>query len=189
MSFALLSFALLSGYRLIVFDDDVKKDMAPVFSCFVRYAKRVFQRLVISRRTPQHAHREQYNVASSSTCRRCPLQKEFLSAGKLTDTATGIAVDEKQLICWARTNRPKKMKKTDMSVSKLKQQVARSENDARFPAADKNCVASIRLRLTLRLRLIYLGRIAEKVKYITYLGCAPARREGSRTENWKILEE
>ena len=41
----------------------------------------------------------------------------------------------------------------------------------------------------LRLRLIYLGRIAEKVKYITYLGCAPARREGSRTENWKIYEE
>ena len=45
------------------------------------------------------------------------------------------------------------------------------------------------LRLRLRLRLIYLGRIAEKVKYITYLGCAPARREGSRTENWKIYEE
>ena len=43
--------------------------------------------------------------------------------------------------------------------------------------------------LRLRLRLIYLGRIAEKVKYITYLGCAPARREGSRTENWKIYEE
>ena len=40
------------------------------------------------------------------------------------------------------------------------------------------------LRLRLRLRLIYLGRIAEKVKYITYLGCTPARKEGSRTENW-----
>ena len=25
--------------------------------------------------------------------------------------------------------------------------------------------------------------------YISYLGCAPARREGSRTENWKIYEE
>ena len=36
-------------------------------------------------------------------------------------------------------------------------------------------------RLRLSVRLIYLGRIAEKVKYITYLGCAPARREGSRT--------
>ena len=49
----------------------------------------------------------------------------------------------------------------------------------------------LRLRLRLRLILIYLGRIAEKVKkkYITYLGCAPARREGSRTENWKICEE
>ena len=45
------------------------------------------------------------------------------------------------------------------------------------------------LRLRLRLRLIYLGRIAEKVKYINYQGCAPARREGSRTENWKIYEE
>ena len=37
----------------------------------------------------------------------------------------------------------KKEKKTDMSVSKLKQQVARSENDARFAAADTNYVASI----------------------------------------------
>ena len=36
---------------------------------------------------------------------------------------------------------------------------------------------------------IYLGRIAEKVKYITYLGCAPARKEGSRTENWKFQED
>ena len=35
-----------------------------------------------------------------------------------------------------------------------------------------------KFRLRLRLRLIYLGKIAEKVKYITYLGCAPARREG-----------
>ena len=47
----------------------------------------------------------------------------------------------------------------------------------------------VRLRLRLRLRLIYLGRIAEKVKYITSLGYAPARREGSRTENRKIYEE
>ena len=45
------------------------------------------------------------------------------------------------------------------------------------------------LRLRLRLRLIYLGRIAGKVKYITYRGCSPARRKGSRTENWKIYEE
>ena len=49
--------------------------------------------------------------------------------------------------------------------------------------------ALVLARIRLRLRLIYLGRIAEKVKYITYLGCAPARREGSRTENWKIYEE
>ena len=53
--------------------------------------KRVIQRLVISKRNPQQ-------VASPSTCRRRPLQKGFLSAGKLTDSATGIAVDEKQLI-------------------------------------------------------------------------------------------
>ena len=45
---------------------------------------------------------------------------------------------------WARTNRPKKMKKTDMSVSKLKlKQVARSENEAQFAAADRNRVESI----------------------------------------------
>ena len=36
-------------------------------------------------------------MASPSTCRRRPLQKGFLSAGKLTGSATGIAVDEKQL--------------------------------------------------------------------------------------------
>ena len=41
----------------------------------------------------------------------------------------------------------------------------------------------------LRLRLIYLGRIAEKVKYISCLGCAPARKEGSRIENSKFQEE
>ena len=52
------------------------------------------------------------NGASSSTCRRRPRSaKGFLSAGKLTNTATGIAVDEKQLISWARTNRPKKKRK------------------------------------------------------------------------------
>ena len=42
----------------------------------------------------------------------------------------------------------KKMKKTYMSVSKLKQQVTRSENDARFAAADRNRVASIEKRRT-----------------------------------------
>ena len=65
------------------------------------------------------------------------------SAGNWTDTAIGLAVDEKQLIIWARTNQPKKIKKTGMSVSKLKQEVARSEYDARFAAADRNHVASI----------------------------------------------
>ena len=54
-------------------------------------------------------------MASSSTCRRRPLQTGFLSAGKLTDAATGTAVDEKQLISWARTNWPKNEK--DQHVS------------------------------------------------------------------------
>ena len=65
-------------------------------------------------------------VASSSTCRRRPLQQGFLSAGKLhVDRyfVTGIAIDEKQLISWARTNRPKNWRRPYMSVSKLKQQV------------------------------------------------------------------
>ena len=35
-------------------------------------------------------------------------KKGFLSAGNLTDAAIGLAVDEKQLISWARTNQPKK---------------------------------------------------------------------------------
>ena len=35
-------------------------------------------------------------------------KKGFLSVGNLTDTAIGLAVDEKQLISWARTNQPKK---------------------------------------------------------------------------------
>ena len=38
-------------------------------------------------------------------------KKGFLSAGNLTDTAIGLAVDEKQLISWARTSQPKKSKK------------------------------------------------------------------------------
>ena len=59
--------------------------------------------------SPSATRHTESNVASSSTCRRRPLQKGFLSAGKLT--ATGITVDEKQLISWARTNRPKKIKK------------------------------------------------------------------------------
>ena len=37
----------------------------------------------------------------------------------------------------------KKMRKTDKSVSKLKQQVSKKRNLARFAAADKNRVASI----------------------------------------------
>ena len=114
--------------------------MVPVFSCFVR-SKRVktcyLQAQPATPRAMWHPRPK---------CRRSPLQKGFLSAGKLADTATDIVVDEKQLISWARTNRAKKkMKKTNMSVSTLKQQVARSENDARFAAADRNRVASDRV--------------------------------------------
>ena len=94
--------------------------------------------------SPSATRNTESNVASSSTCRRRPLQKGFLSAGKLTDTATGTAIDEKQLISWARTNRPKKWRRPYMSVSKLKQQVARSEHgDAWIAAADRKRVASI----------------------------------------------
>ena len=59
----------------------------------------------------------------------------------------------------------------------------RCRQKQRLPGCE-NSTTDIRLRL----RLIYLGRMAENVKYITYLGCAPARKEGSRTENWKIQE-
>ena len=61
--------------------------------------------------SPSTTRKTESNVASSSTCRRRPLQRGFLSAGKLIDTATGIAVDEKQLIGWARANWPKKLKR------------------------------------------------------------------------------
>ena len=91
--------------------------------------------------SPSATRNTESNVPSSSTCRRRPLQKGVLSAGKLT--ATGITVDEKQLISWTRTNRQKNKKGPTCQVSKLKQQVARSKNDARFAAADRNRVASI----------------------------------------------
>ena len=44
-------------------------------------------------------------------------------------------------------------------------------------------------RIRLRLRLIYLGRIAEKVKYITYLGCAPGRKTGKSMKNKRRQKE
>ena len=98
--------------RLIVFDDDVKKTWrrsSPASSgldlewkCEACNSKT--RHLQAQPPTPESNH----DVASSSTCRRRPLQKGFLSAGKLTDTATAIAVDEEQLIRWAKTNRPKK---------------------------------------------------------------------------------
>ena len=58
--------------------------------------------------SPSAIRNTESNMASSSTCRRRPLQKGVLSAGKLT--ATGITIDKKQLISWARTNRPKNKK-------------------------------------------------------------------------------
>ena len=98
------------------FDDDVKKDMAPVFSCFVRslklkceacYSKTRLQAQSATPRAMWHPR--------PRTDRRRPLQKGFVSVGKLTVTATGIAVDEKQLNSWARTNRPKKKKDRHVS--------------------------------------------------------------------------
>ena len=53
----------------------------------------------------------------------------FLSTGKLTNTATSIAVDENQLIRWARTNRPKN-KKIDRYVS-FEVETARCKKRAR----------------------------------------------------------
>ena len=83
-----------------------EKNMAPVFSCFVR-----------SLQLKSEAWKTRYLWAQSATpkamwhprprAEECPLQNGCLSAGKLTDTATGITVDEKQLISWARTNRSK----------------------------------------------------------------------------------
>ena len=95
----------------------VKEDIALVFSLVV-------QSLMKKKRTgsvksqdslsPSATRNTKRNVASSSKHRRRPLQKLFFSMRKLTDTATGIDVDENQLISWARTNRPQKeVKKND----------------------------------------------------------------------------
>ena len=61
--------------------------------------------------SPSATRNTESKVASSFTCRRRPRKKGFLSAGNLTDTAIGLAVDEKQLISWARTNQPKNKKR------------------------------------------------------------------------------
>ena len=73
--------------------------MAPVLFYFVRSLKRSAAKDSLS---PSATRNTESNVATSSTCWRRPLQKGFLSTGKLTDTATGIVIDEKQLISWAR---------------------------------------------------------------------------------------
>ena len=83
--------------------------MAPVFLCFVRSLE---LKCKACNSKTRYLQAQPATHGIPSTCRRSPLQKGFLSAGKLTDFATGIAVDEKQLIsAGARTNRPKKWKR------------------------------------------------------------------------------
>ena len=53
--------------------------------------------------SPSATRNTESNVASSiHVLKTSSAKKGFLSTGKLTDTATGIAVDEKPLISWAR---------------------------------------------------------------------------------------
>ena len=83
--------------------------MAPVFSCFVRSLELKCKacnsktRCLQARPATPRAMWHPRSRAEDVLCKRL-----LISAGKLTNTATGIAVDEKQLISWARTNRPKK---------------------------------------------------------------------------------
>ena len=90
---------------LIVFDEDVKKGLLLLRQVSGLKMRSVEFKDSLSASATRNT---ESNVASSSTCRKRPLQKGFLSVGKLTDTVTGIAVDEKQLMSWVRTNRPKK---------------------------------------------------------------------------------
>ena len=98
-----------------MFNDNVKKDMASVFSCFVRSLELKWEARNSKTRYLQAqpaTPREEFGILVHMQ-KTSSAKKRLLSVGKLTDTATGIAVDEKQLISWARTNRPKK--KADMS--------------------------------------------------------------------------
>ena len=80
--------------------------------------------------SPSATRNTESKVASSFTYRRSPLQKRLLVRGELDrychwprhrrETADSLGENEPA----------KKIKKTDMSVSKLKQEVARSEYDA-----------------------------------------------------------
>ena len=135
---------------MIVFDDDVKKDMmAPVFSCFVRFLKQSVAKDSLSPRATRNTEsREQCGVLVH-------VQK--------TSSAKGHFVHgEVDRYChWHRHRREtadylgenesaKKMKKT-VHVSfevEAASRTTRSENDARFAAADRNRVASIELRRT-----------------------------------------
>ena len=84
--------------------------MAPVFSCFVRSLESKCEAWMLfkdslSPSATRNTESLVVHVQKTSSA------KGFLSAGKLTNTATGIAVEETQLISWARTNRLKKWKR------------------------------------------------------------------------------
>ena len=88
---AVSSFFVASSASVIVFDDDVKKDMAPVLSsCFVDVRS---LELKCEDSLSPSATRNTWHPRPRAEDVLC---KNFLSAGKLTDSATGV--DEKQLI-------------------------------------------------------------------------------------------
>ena len=97
--------------------------------------------------SPSATRTTESKVASSFTCRRRPLPKRLLVRLELDrychwprrrgETADKLGENES-----AKKNK-KNYGPIDMSVSKLKLEVARSEYDARFAAADRNRVASI----------------------------------------------
>ena len=106
--------------------------------------KHGIQQLVISKRNPQHQKQcgILVHVQKTSSAKRLLVRGEVDSychwQRRRRETADVLGENESA----------RKMKKSDRSVSKLKQQVARSEKDPRFAAADRNFVASIEYRCT-----------------------------------------
>ena len=129
-------FALSSAWS---FSTMWKKDMAPVFSCFVRSLElkceacnsktRYLQAQPATLGIPVH-------VQKTSSAKRF-----LLSAGEVDRFCHWHRRRGETAISAGQDRIGQKMKKTDMSVSKLKQQVARIENDARYVAADSLWIA------------------------------------------------
>ena len=135
------------------------------------------------------------NVASSSTCRRMSSAKRLFVRGEVDRyTATGITVDEKQLNSWARTNRSKNKnnRSIDMSISKLKQQVARSENDAdllqptEIALRRSSSVAHLHARLGSRLK--NLGQQSRSPSFCLIFTCRLLSHDRDRQHNWQRTE-